>query len=1578
MQIRKPVFSRSYSLALIGALLLAAAPRAPAENTDAFHADCLALTADAHRLTGSPEYRRAADYVEQRLRASGMDEVVVEEFPAVRAVVKRCDMTLENSRRLDLLPMRANGLMLPVTPADGITGPIQYAGMGRLEDYGRAPAGAIVVLDYNAGAAWMDAFRMGAKAVVFVRNGPTTAPAAHSIENHADFPRFYYPGPASDLPDGAPATLRSEIVWESATGRNVFGFLKGTKPTFDLEKEECLILAANLDSFGEVPERSPGARGAANAAALIQMAEYLKAHRPRRHVLLAFFDGQAQGHAGSRAFYQALEPTDNEAGLVKREASWSEETKFLGELVEAAKSQDPFAPAAAGAELLLRLKEKAKWHASTLSIDLAEWRRSAALGTAAPAEVEALQSRITQAEAAKERWNALLRCLSRRTPVETVRTELTQVFKEVGDDVDARRAELAADRRTLDADRRLQELVGQRWISLHLSLMLGDTTPRCALIIGGESRFHAIQDNPGLYDRIQAAALAAARESNVQQFEISSADLSFPQTRALWAAPKLVHSGEVAGRMGIYDAVLGTVQEDLRLEGTPDDVPAALDLARIETQAQGMAPFVKSLADCKELSALRVIVPDYQFFPAKFESDHRSHGPLVMSRAPGSALADHPLNGAMVQVLADRRQQFSLLPRRAYAFNDFILLRTNRNGAFPFGPVRPQPSDLTIQSFAVSFDEHGQILQASTYYSGWETPYERLETFPATHGCLVVSQRAMATDPVSTRVEAQVMDARSDSPLDTEHAWTMTRDNSVAWFCEPKVRATKLFGLRSVVALSDKPVLYTNVAERSAEDLWQLDQGRMLTLQSRGVNHHALDELQGRSEDLFREAGSTEGVRVAEALRASSFMAGAPIYWEVRTALDDLVRAVLILLALAVPFAFALERLLIGATNIYRQILWFGLFFTATFLLLFFTHPAFAVSNSSIIIFLGFVVLVLSLVVITIIMRKFETELKALRGMTTTVHSADVSRFGTIMAAMSMGVSTMRRRPLRTVLTAVTILLLTFTILCFASFGTELGVIRLRLGPPTPYAGALLHGVNWEILDTHLLEVLRSRWPDAAVCPRYWLTRENDDEPEWTLTRSDGTRPAPLLGVMGLSPDEVRYRPDLAALLGKPSTSDAPRIWITRAMADQLGVKPGEQVLLGGKALEVGPLLDSAQLSIVQDMDESSIVPVDFRQPRSSPPPQTPEAMLAPLKESWSALPVDSTAIISAETSLTLGATLRAAHLYAPDAGRAALIADDLARMVPFPVNATREDGVYRLLLGPKLKASGAADLFFPLLLGGLVIFGAMLGSVADREKEIYSFSALGLAPPHVAGLFFAEAMVYSILGGLGGYLVAQGMVKALSFLAGFGIVRRPEMNYSSGNAVIAILIVMATVLLSALYPAIRASRSANPGILRAWRPPRPVGDRCDIVFPFTISDHDVEGVIGFLKEHFDNFGDTGLGVFIAKDTCVTLGKEGRLVLVSAVSLAPFDLGVAQHFELSYRPSEIPGIDEVALLLVRQSGEPKDWQRLNKLFLDDLRKQFLIWRSLAPETMDSYRRNAELRTQNAEAGNREGQELKDG
>ena len=73
------------------------------------------------------------------------------------------------------------------------------------------------------------------------------------------------------------------------------------------------------------------------------------------------------------------------------------------------------------------------------------------------------------------------------------------------------------------------------------------------------------------------------------------------------------------------------------------------------------------------------------------------------------------------------------------------------------------------------------------------------------------------------------------------------------------------------------------------------------------------------------------------------------------------------------------------------------------------------------------------------------------------------------------------------------------------------------------------------------------------------------------------------------------------------------------------------------------------------------------------------------------------------------------------------------------------------------------------------------------------------------------------------------------------------------------------------------------------------------------------------------------------------------------LALAPFDLGVSQSFQLRSTASGIPGIDEVRICLNRVSGQPKDWVRLNKVFLDDLRRQFLIWRSIPAETMEMYR-----------------------
>ncbi len=68
-------------------------------------------------------------------------------------------------------------------------------------------------------------------------------------------------------------------------------------------------------------------------------------------------------------------------------------------------------------------------------------------------------------------------------------------------------------------------------------------------------------------------------------------------------------------------------------------------------------------------------------------------------------------------------------------------------------------------------------------------------------------------------------------------------------------------------------------------------------------------------------------LNLARANEIFGYTLGIRAYRPLKTTNDDLVYSVLILLILTIPFAFALERLLIGATNIYRQLAWVLVFF---------------------------------------------------------------------------------------------------------------------------------------------------------------------------------------------------------------------------------------------------------------------------------------------------------------------------------------------------------------------------------------------------------------------------------------------------------------------------------------------------------------------------------------------------------------------------------------------------------------------------------------------------------------------------
>jgi len=1603
---------------IAGVLIASAALASSALAADgSFRKDCSELAKAPHRLMGTANYAAAARYVAKRLREIGADAVIVQTFPAAQIRTKRCELLLDGAGEpLELRPMRPNGIIAPVTPAGGITGPIVHVGSGRADDFlEKHVRGAVAVLDYNCGTGWLRAFRLGAKAVVFVRGGRAESMHSHVIDANANLPRYYYDGPRSNLPEGKRAAIHCEVVWEGVLGRNVYGFFKGTEAAFPKEdaddekkksaREELIVLAANLDSYGEVPDLSPGARGAANCAALLKLAGQFKKKRPRRHVLIAFFDGQSRAHLGAGAFYRALEDKEKKAKLETRQESLDAEHEYLAQLKQLLEHEAPVRQKSPVHRALLnRLRDRGADHAFALNGTMIELRDEMQLLRRKWADVkekdlppEGRKARERMASVAeevkeklqpeKDKWNALRRALGQDNteglPAE-IREKLDLILDEIRKNVELRSGELDSERGALAADAEIKKLIGKCWISLHVSLLLGDATERWGLVIGGDSPVHSNQDNPGQYGKIQGTFLRAYEQMKERgaapaNFMFGTTDQTLRHTRVLWAAPALVHSGEIAGLFSVYNLGLATCQERLPREGTPDDTLGLLDLGRIETQAGEIAGILTEVAGRRGLSVTGGIVANRQYILPEF--DDRVRGAMVMGMLQGSSVPNTPMPGAIVQVQLEQPANLSFNRLKPYAFDPFQVVRTNQNGVYSIGPL-PR-SWVTLAGFAAVFDERGRATSVSDSGSHKKLA-ERLNVFRCREGVLVLPPQVNTQKRPGT--EVIVLSSRSSALLDKKKSFTATGDGVVYWWADEREKGVKLFGLTDLVGLNNAPqagekaaasdaearrraqgrgfsfgggeIKSLRVTRRSAADLWRLNESRVDVLRKKDIRDDSLEELHGRAEDLIQAAERESSPLRSEALSASAFWASQPVYRKTRGMLDDLVLAVLILLGLSVPFAFAVERMVIGATTIYRQISWFAAFFAATFVVLYLSHPAFAIANTPIIIFLGFAIVVMSVLVIAIIMRKFEVELKALQGMTTTVHAIDVSRVSTFVAAMQMGISTMRRRPLRTALTAVTIILLTFTILCFASFGTRLGIVTLFSEPNPVYSGVFVHRVNWQPLGRDLLDVMQGRWSGkASIFRREWICPESQDSADLLLTRDDGSEPVTVSGVLGIEPGEVSVRGDLGEMFGDDLKEGT--VLLTRPIADSLKVQVGDTVVLRGIRLRLGRVIDSVELSAAKDMDGSSILPVDFtevssmQQTTQQQEQQDAEAMLT--QHTWASLSADRVAVVSARTAHAMGSALHAATIYARDTARATVLAEDITRILPFPVAATRSNGVYLHVLGTVLAASGVRDLFFPILLGGLVIFGTMLGSVADREKEIYTFSALGLAPKHVAMLFFAEAMVYSLVGGMGGYLLAQGSLKIMTLLAGYGWVVVPEINTSSTNTMVTILIVMATVLVSAIYPAIKASKSANPGLMRSWRPPDPKGDVLDIVFPFTVSEYDITGVVSFLREHFDNHSDTGLGRFMAQEARVVKGDGGNLGLDASLALAPFDLGVSQTFALRSAPSEIPGIDEVRLRLERRSGQPKDWRRLNKVFLDDLRRQFLIWRSIPHETMEMYR-----------------------
>ena len=1645
-----------------------------------FDEDLAQLTQSPHRLPGTPQGEQASSYIHKRLQQIGIKELFVQKFSVPTGLYKDVAIRVDGGAPQPLYACRPNMFAGAITPKEGITGRTIYARSGRLADYGTGdPKGKIVILDFaNVADRWQTAFAMGARAVLFVGDDEPSPTALHHVNLPAFLPRFYLPreqAKALGLLDGSRvATLQSRIEWEGRIGRNIVGVIRGRQPVSTQRLPEAILLAAPIDSFGEVPNLAKGARQGANAAALLGIAEYLNANPPDRDVIVCFFDAQAQFNAGARAFYgaimrkvastQLVTPLKERGQRLERERAYTEEIlrtiddsdimsvdgdrrkKAIDELrlVSRMLSNDQ-------RERLNTLREQAgesrgvrenvpglldgSSSPSIPELVAATMTPSTAPGAeSSPAAGGDLKGLIEREEQAGKTWSDFQRDLNSRSPdlrklagqecYEATRRELRRLKQQ-------RMAELLASQ-SFNADATaLSDAVGGNLIVLHLSLDFGDSSPRWTVVHGDRAEpdrgtpNDVTDDRVGIYQQDIFKAFQACAEKIQKQtpgqaagFDVRAVSGKFTDP-TIFAPGNRADSGQVARLFGVWNLAAVTTFDLRARDGQPCDTVEAMAgrQANIRSQAGQLARMVWALGRGADLSVPRRASVVAWFGEAKW-SNGTTTGDSATVLSTAAAVADRPAAGGIVAAIPNSRAVvWSTLDTlgNVPGFEHTMMVGIDSNGNFELGPIANKPGHYAEANYlaAMFHDPRGMI----THIANADTvaaPIGKAGVKLFKAKCFTAIGAGFERE---AKIATQVLRAKSTAPFRTDFSLLAEVNNIVVTYVQPGMMGIKLFNGTGTVLLNNSvakeagdgvpivsPFDPIAVSEWTTHDLWTLNEARLSMLRRNHIMESSLQRLHGLSQDIRDQAGkplATSAPSAASNASPTTMPATAPaiatlakrqgdlqasaavsrrVYQPLLKVLNDLVVAVVFLMLLAMPFAYAMERLIIGTPHIYRQIGYVTIFFVLTFGVLYFVNPAFRIAATPIIIFLAFAIIVLSAVVIFIMMRKLREEIKRMQGLGTTVHSSDVSRLSTMMAAVNMGISTMRRRPIRTILTAVTVVLLTFTILTFASFSNTWGIRKTYVGtlaeqPPRVMVRQAFLGP----LPETVVEMYRGRMEGRGqVVSRWWVSptaQESQDFQDNKRATSEmaavaltgQNKMAAISALVGLEMEDLRRLNSLASIFpdrGAGLEKDD-GIYLTIAMAEELEVKAGDQMLVAGQKLKVLGVLSPGALSEYAQMEGSSLLPVDYQSSQGgrstiyTADGASSAANDVPDIEStqFVTFSPDRVGFVSAGVAERMGGKIRGMTIYPADPGAVQEVATEAARLVNMPAYVGDAGGVYRLYFTTLTQASGFRDLVIPVVLGGLIVFATMLGSVSDREREIYTFSALGLAPPHVASLFFAEASVYAVVGGMGGYLLGQTVGRVLGWLASMRLVEVPPMNYSSINAVVTLLIVMATVLISTIYPALKASRSANPGVARMWRIPHPKGDLLDIIFPFTVSSYDITGVVSFLKEHFDNFGDTSLGLFATERSRVFRQAGNDMLGFEAnVALAPFDLGVTQSFMLLSQPSEIEGIDEVRILIRRRSGSPGDWTRSNRVFISDLRRQLLIWRSLPAEVVDRYRK----------------------
>ncbi|MBU2495506.1 MAG: M28 family peptidase [Candidatus Omnitrophica bacterium] len=779
--------------------------------------------------------------------------------------------------------------------------------------------------------------------------------------------------------------------------------------------------------------------------------------------------------------------------------------------------------------------------------------------------------------------------------------------------------------------------------------------------------------------------------------------------------------------------------------------------------------------------------------------------------------------------------------------------------------------------------------------------------------------------------------------------------------------------------VTNDPSLLTLTSYRACRDMINLNEYRIWNFKQFGISNERLLTLHEEAKKWFSIA-SENRIQfnwfsfLTNSRRAVGLESRA--YPDVRATTDDVIKGLIFYFVILLPFAFFGERLFFGFTDIRKQIAGIFAIFLSVYAALRFVHPGFRLSSSPEIILLAFIILTLSVLVIFLVAGKFEEQMQRLKRERAKVYETDVGRIAATGVAFNLGIANMKRRKLRTTLTAITLVLLTFTVISFTSIKSYLSFNQVARGYPAAYEGLMIRDRTWSPLEEPGYEYIKNEFSEkAVVAPRSWLINPVIEEKTFTRV-AYGKQETFAFGLLGVTVQEPLVTGlDRFLAAGKWFETDTEKsAIISEKMARNLNFSVSElgrgEINIFGEGLKVVGIVSDTKFNDYRDLDGERLTPVDFAMMPSQEMSKfkmerTAKVMAGGGKtETFTHQEAANVVIVPFQFLRQRGGAVQSiAVKFKPGYETRQEIEDFVSRLaVTIFAGISGKTSVYSS--HGLTSFSGIGNLFIPILIASLIVLNTMMGAVYERIREIGIYSSVGLAPSHIAALFFAEACVYSVLGAVAGYLLGQVVTKVLMVT---GSLKGLTLNYSSLSAVSSTIIVMVVVFLSTIFPARKASQMSVPDVTRRWVLPKPDGDIWFFDFPFTVGEREVLGLMTFLRDYFSSYSIEAVGSFYTADNRLfeETGPKGKSYATSCrVYLAPFDLGVSQQFKLLAFTAGEFGFYGIEVRMERESGEGSDWQRLNRRFLDSIRKQFLVWRTINKEIKEEYRQEGEKELKN--------------